>query len=181
MRLLKSAPSKGFTLLEIMVALGIMAIILTIGSFGLNFSNYKTNLNTAAELMVSNIRSTAFMSLNNQQFQDSVTTGWGVYFDATSNSYTIFTDLTGDSLYNDTKEKVKTITLPRNIIINNLQFKGDTGIKGSLYFQIGAATPVFQAIDFTSDPDNLNIKLSNRDTGDSVHVYINSLGMVNLQ
>jgi prepilin-type N-terminal cleavage/methylation domain-containing protein len=180
MRLLKFSQAKGFTLIEIVVTLGIMAIILTVGSFGSNIFNSKANLNSAAELMTSDLRTTALMAVNAQQFQDQITSGWGVYLDTATNSYTVFADLDNNSVYNN-KEKFKTVKLPRNIIINNLQFKGNNLNQGSLYFQANNATPFFEAVSFSSDPYNLNIQLSNKETSDVVSIYVNSLGMVNLQ
>lgn len=177
----KISQTKGFTLIEIVITLGIMAIILTIGSFGFNVFNSKVNLNSTAELMISDLRSTALSAINAQQFQGETPIGWGVYLDKINNRYIIFAGFSQNGLYLYDKNKFKIVNLPKNIIINNLQFEGRSVASGSLFFYLNSGVPIFENNFLPSDPDGLNIQLSNSLTNDSINIYINSLGIISQQ
>ncbi len=170
----------GFTLIEIMVTLSIMAIIFSIAANGFNRMNSKSNLKSASELLVSDIRSTALMAVNSEQFQLQSPAGWGIYFDGGTGTYTIFADLDGGFDY-DNKEKFRTVTLSRNIALLGLSFNFTGTPSGSLFFTAVTAAPRFGGLVFDDTTGDFGVQLIDNISSEIQDISVNSLGTVSLE
>jgi len=181
MKLKNSSYAKsGFTLIEIVVTLAIIAIIFTIAANGFNRSNSDTNVRAAAETLTSDLRTAALYALNSEQFQLQTPYGWGVYFDLGANTYTIFADLDNDKSY-DTNEKFKSVVLTKNISISAVCFSACGTINGSVDFSIPNVTPYYDNIQITNATNDLTIDLTDAVTSTTKVVAVNSFGGVTIQ
>ncbi len=171
---------QGFTLIEIIVTVTIMAIIMSIAASGFSRQNSKSNLSSAAEAMASNFRSTALSALNYEQFQLQSPGSWGVYIDPVSNSYTLFADLNSNGSY-DNNEKYKTVQLSKNISIAAINFNSAGFAVGTLLYTAGSAAASFSGTAIVLGTGDLQIQLSDAVTTATESVYVNSFGAVYTQ
>ncbi len=170
----------GFTLIEILVTVGIMAILMTIAANGFNRSNSKQNLKAAADVLASEIQTTALSALNSQQHQLQSPGYWGIYFDLTNNAYIVFADLDSDQVY-DTNEKFKSFVLTKNIHITSICFTICATVDGGLTFVAGSAVPAYQGTAITNLTGDLIIELTDSVTSAVAEVSLNPFGGVSVQ
>lgn len=113
---------KGFTLVELLVSVSIIAIMST-----LFFVNYRqggvgVDLNAAANSVASKIRVAQNYSLGTKKFNNLTPLGgWGVHIDYENynNQYIMFADIDGDFTY-DLGEGYSTSTLPINVVFSSM-------------------------------------------------------------
>ncbi|MBW6441172.1 prepilin-type N-terminal cleavage/methylation domain-containing protein [Patescibacteria group bacterium] len=77
----------GFTLLELMLVISILAII-SVSSFTW-FSSYKqqTDIQSSSNIIISSLRDAQSRSISGKDFMK-----WGIFFDSTNNRFTLFRD-----------------------------------------------------------------------------------------
>ncbi len=172
--------SKGFTLIEIIVTVTIIAIIFSIGATGFNRMNSNSNLNAALQNMASDISITALSALHSDTFQLQTPANWGVNLAIGSNSYTVFADFDNDSVY-DTNEKFKTVLIGRNISITSICFTVCASLDGALTFDVPSAVPSYQGTPITTATDDLTIELTDAISGQVKHVSVNTFGAVSIE
>jgi prepilin-type N-terminal cleavage/methylation domain-containing protein len=115
---------RGFTIVELLVALGIFVIITAMVVANFRAGSRSDELRIAAETLVSNLRKAQNMSLAGQLINgNSPPGGYGVYFKLSdTDRYIIFADLNGDLGYTAGEALADgTIILPRDIRILNIQ------------------------------------------------------------
>ncbi len=173
----------GFTLIEIIVTLAVIVVILSVVVRSFNRTNSGANLNLAAEALSSDIRLAALAALNGDRFQLQDPAGWGVHFDPTANTYTVFADLDGDDAY-DTNEKYKTVALTKNIVLWALYFDSSGWADGALTFRSPSGTPYFKggvsATEVTAATGDVEVQLVDNVTDAQASVFTNFLGAVSL-
>jgi prepilin-type N-terminal cleavage/methylation domain-containing protein len=117
--------NQGFTLLEIIVAIFIIALLAGIFLANYHGGNQSNDLTFAAQKIVSDIRTAQNNSLGSVPYGGYLPVGgWGIHFDTTVNSYLLFADVNNNKVY-DADEAVTasgglTFTLPANVVINNI-------------------------------------------------------------
>jgi prepilin-type N-terminal cleavage/methylation domain-containing protein len=67
----------GFTLIEIIVTMAIIVVVFSIAVSRSNRMSSRSNVTLTAEVMISDLRSTAMSALGSEQFQLQSPTGWG--------------------------------------------------------------------------------------------------------
>ncbi len=177
---MKKACQTGFTLIEILVTIAIMAILMTVAANGFNRSNSKQNLKAAADALASEAQAVALSALNSEQYQLQTAGYWGIYFDLTNNAYVVFADLDSDQVY-DTNEKFKSVTLSKNIHITSICFTLCATADGGLTFVAGTAVPAYQATAITNITGDLIIELTDSVTSAVSNVAVNPFGGVSVE
>ncbi len=137
-RLLKQL--SGFTLVELIVVLGIIAIIIGLGLVNFQATNdSSTTFSASRDLLLSDLRLTADKALNAERFQGQEPTGWGVQFVGGYNTYTMFADLDGDRTF-DANEKFRSVKLNPDLKVYPLYGGVMTG---SVVFNTGSGKTYF--------------------------------------
>jgi len=115
---------KGFTIIELLVALGVFVVVTAMVVANFRAGGRSDELRIAAETLISNLRKAQNMSLSGQLTNGSSPPGgYGVYFKLSdTDRYIIFADLNGDLGYTAGEALPDgTIILPRDIRILNIQ------------------------------------------------------------
>ncbi|MFA4833269.1 MAG: prepilin-type N-terminal cleavage/methylation domain-containing protein [Patescibacteria group bacterium] len=114
----------GFTLIELIVSISIIALISGVFLANYHSTNKQSELTMTAQKLVSDIRLAQSYSLGSKEYGGSVPSGgWGVHFDKASSpgSYKIFADSNGNKAYDsgeDDKDKGgQTVNLPAGVRI----------------------------------------------------------------
>lgn len=120
----------GFTLIELIVSVGIMSIITGIFLANYSSANRRSDLTMTAQKMVTDIRLAQNYALGLARYGVSGSTnvplgGWGVHFSLIlKDQYLIFADNDGNSIYNlnedDLTKGAQITKLPNNIIIDSI-------------------------------------------------------------
>lgn len=176
---IKNNKLSGFTLIEIVIAMAIIAVVFSMAIAGTNRMSSRSNLNLIAEALTSNLRSTAMSALNSEQFQLQVPVAWGVQIEAnaTPSYYTIFADLDGDLSY-DQNEKVRTVILDKNIKFLCTNFNGDCYLSGAVAFNLSSALPAFNGTDITTMTGDITIQLEDITNSETRNIVVNIFGLV---
>jgi len=175
-----SPAERGFTLIEIVVTLAIIAVIFAIASTSFNRVNSESNLRAAAESLTSDLRAAALSALNSEQFQLQTAPGWGVYLDDTGNSYTVFADFDGDKAY-DSNEKFKTTVFSKNIDLGAIYFNSLGHTNGAVYFYDATAEPRFKGTIITSGTGDLEIQLDDLVSAARKSIWVNPFAAVTIE
>ncbi len=121
MRINQYFQTSGFTLTEIIVTMGIIAIIVTLGLINFKaLGNSSSTYSSSRDLFVSDVRLAASKALNRERYQGQEPTGWGINFFELGSSYTVFADLNGDRQFNS-NETFKNVVLNKDIKMSWLQ------------------------------------------------------------
>lgn len=171
---MKTYPTyNGFTLIEIIVAIGII-IVISLGLINFNtLGNSSSTYSTSRDLLVSDVRLAANKALYRERFQGQEPGGWGVYFTDSTNSYTVFADTNNNRLY-DNNEKFKTVSLNKEIKI-----KWQNYTTGSLVFNIGDAKAYVNGDSMSITPTaHLKIDLRNQNNALVRTLTVTPLGSI---
>lgn len=118
----------GFSLIELLVSISIIALISVVFMVNYHSTNKRSELNVAKQKLASDIRLAQNYSLGSKTY-DGVNTpsgGWGVHFVTDASDYIIFADggvviadPNGNHVY-DVGEDIETKTLPAGVTISSL-------------------------------------------------------------
>ncbi|HRH33117.1 MAG TPA: prepilin-type N-terminal cleavage/methylation domain-containing protein [bacterium] len=169
---LKSSPV-GFTLIEVIVTLGIVTIIITFGLLSSQRNTPTSTYSLSRDLLSSDLRLTSAKALNAERFQGQEPTGWGVHFIDLSNSYTIFADLNSNRTY-DAKEKFRTVNLNPD-----LKVKWENYATGDVVFNATDGKTFLNNVEMPITPTAyLLIDIKNQNNATVKILQINPLGSV---
>jgi type II secretory pathway pseudopilin PulG len=134
MRLNQKFANKAFTLIELMVSIGIIIALTIVFMTNYHFVNSRTDVIMVAQKLVADIHSTQNDALGLAKYNGYLPAGgWGLSFSTAKNSYTLFADLNapGNSGYMQydpspsgegvVKYGARVTTLPPGITISNLK------------------------------------------------------------
>lgn len=150
---------KGFTLAEIIVVGGIVAMI-----FGLTISSnlraqQSTSLQSSSMLLVSDIKQQQINSMTGFTLGEDTTSTYGVYFE--EDGYTLFKGTAYDT--SDSKNFV--VKLPENIKLSEIKFLNST-----LLFSKGSG----EVVNFSDSLNEISLMGLNK----TVTISINKLGVL---
>ncbi len=115
---------EAFTLLEIMVAIGIMVILSSAMFLGNRAMNTGRNVNMSAYRLASEIRKMQSFTLNLQNYKTSgyPDGGWGISMQKDDLAYTTYADVVSPAnhVFDSGTEELQEIKLPRGLKINNI-------------------------------------------------------------
>lgn len=167
----------GFTYIEFIVVIFIIAIISSIFLTNYHGTNKRSELIMAAQRLASDIRLTQDYSIGLKKFNNEVPKGgWGVHFTTSSSGdYIIFADIDGgDGIYNGDSEKYEIINLPDGINISNISIDG-----GLADISFEPPDPRTWIIDNGGGNNNsVQIKLSDEESIKTIE--INFLGLIDV-
>lgn len=176
----------GFTLIELIVSVSIIAMVTGIFLANYSSANRRTDLTMTAQKMVTDIRLSQNYALGLARYGLSGSNnvpvgGWGVHIDLnnyTNKKYVVFADDNGDKIYNSGEDDIRygaqVTTLPTNIIINSIT----TGTKADVVFiPPDPVTTITDAAN-VSTYKQIDIVLKDLKTNSIKTVRINYLGLV---
>jgi prepilin-type N-terminal cleavage/methylation domain-containing protein len=141
--------NKGFTLLEVMVAIGIMVILLTVVMVNYRDQERRSTLNFEAQKMVSVLKRAQMMALTGKEVNGSRPTGYGIFF-PNNISYFLFADQNKNYKY-DMGEEIENFKLTANMTVATSGIIGDVAFalpEADVYFDgglgVGEAKIIFQ-------------------------------------
>jgi len=108
------ANKQGFTILELIITMGIFAIVASLTTVNLTNSQRHTSLNSTTTTLISDLKQQQIKSMTGDTEGRSISSSYGIHFD--SNQYVLFH---GDS-YNSSDTSNFTITLDSNFSFLNL-------------------------------------------------------------
>ena len=137
----------GFTLIELIVSIGIIAMVTGIFLANYSSANRRTDLTMTSQKMVTDIHMAQNYALGLARYGLSGSTnvpigGWGIHFDLQNygnNKYIIFADDNGNTVYDEGSENVlangaQVTTLPNNITISAINMLGNSSNKADITF-----------------------------------------------
>ena len=92
-----ASPARGFTLVEMLVVLSIIAIITTIALFGQSTFNRSVLLTDASYTVALSLREMQSLGLSSRKFSGVQNAGYGGRFTGSGNSFLLFADIGGAS------------------------------------------------------------------------------------
>lgn len=168
---------KGFSIIEILVSISILTLITASAVTNFREGERKSQLNIAADGLVSNIRKAQSMVLNGSKFGSAEMpyNGYGIYFE--TNQYLIFADNNSNMVYDAGEEIDKfkfdniTLSIPSDAggDFNNLLF---TPPKAWACVNINGCAPCDCNL---KNAGKYSITLTHNTTGDSINIFLNQL------
>ena len=197
-KIIFSPALSAFTLIEMVVSLGIIMIISVIFIANYRNSNKRTDLIMTAQSLVADIHASQNNSLGLVKYGAEVPAGgWGVNFNKTTNTYTIFADLeapleSGNLSFTASSEGDRSlgarhIILGEDIEIEELKiFSGSGGLTETITTQANVTflppdpkTNIYND-ETTATGTALTIKLKEKDGEGRRTVKINFLGLIEM-
>jgi len=91
---------RGFTLIELMIVVSIIAIVVTVSLAGYSGSEKKTNLDSGIRILEANLNVARNNFLNGLRYAGAPSAGgWGIHFDVATSTYTLFADTNNNGVY----------------------------------------------------------------------------------
>jgi len=172
--------NKGFTLVELLVAITIITILASVSFFGYGQRQKEIALQKEANILVSKIEEVKEMAISARYFHNDLPAGgYGIYFDSSSpNSYIVFADCDEDRFYDKTgtpcsgyPESIETIKLENGVKISPLPFAV------SITFKPPSPEVVIKTSDGATH-DELTIRLGIQGFSKERKIHFNSAGLV---
>lgn len=149
----------GFTLVEILIIMGILAILFTISSLNLSNTVPKNDLSNATELLVIDLKQQQLSALTGNTEGQAINSNYGIYF--TTGSYTLFRG----SSYNAND--------PANFNVHLGDINTSTTASGSIIiFEKNSG----QILNF--QPSGNTITLTHSNIGQTATITINKYGII---
>jgi prepilin-type N-terminal cleavage/methylation domain-containing protein len=165
--------SRGFTLVELLVVIGIIAVISAIV-----FANYRQgerqfSLQRSSYSLVQDIRSAQNMAMGARSVGGTVPEGYGVYFNSSlPDQYILFAD-NGDGLYGAGDTDIDTLYLETGITITNLSTGGTLTVVFS---------PPDPRVSISGNEGITSASITiNYDGGPAKIVSVNKVGLIEIQ
>ncbi|MFA6394298.1 MAG: prepilin-type N-terminal cleavage/methylation domain-containing protein [Patescibacteria group bacterium] len=176
-KLLPKKNQSGFTMIELLVGIFIIAMISGIFLANYRSSDENSKLKNAADKFASDIRLAENYTLGSRKHlagidpPDVPSGGWGVYLNIAESAgvYKIFADKNANRLY-DSGEEEKEFVLPDGVLFSATT-KGDQAV-------IVFMPPDPDTFINGGRPENITITLHYSRAGTIAYVYVNSEGLV---
>lgn len=166
----------GFTYMEFIVGIFIIAIISSIFLTNYHGTNKRTELIMAAQKLASDIRLTQNYSVGLKKFNSEAPKGgWGIRFTLASGDYTIFADVNEDGIYNGDSEKYEIVNLPDGININSINI-GNGSVADISFEPPDPRTWIIGSDGFSNN--SVQIELSDGESKKTIEV--NFLGLIDV-
>ena len=177
----------GFTFLELMTAVSIVVIVLSISVINYKGSNKRAEVILWADKLVSDIRLMENYALSVRTLNDdSARNVWGIYLKIDSDNqghYILFNDANDDKKY-QSGEVYRDIMLPDKIIISNITgYYGSTGKEAIEELSLAFVPPDPQVSIIkhnlpTREYDKVVIELTDDLNGSHKEITVNDFGLV---
>ena len=148
-----SMPRHGFTLIDLIVSIGIFALVATAVMVNFNAGSRNDSVRQAANIVAATLRRAQSMTLSGALLSNGAfpVGGYGVRFDqGMPGNLTLFADIDGNFNYTDAAEALEDITLPKENAATgptlNVVFSSPDG---DVYFN-GVATESSKTISITA-------------------------------
>lgn len=179
-KIIKHRIINGFTLVEMMVSIAIVATISSIFLANYHANAIRNQLILAAQKLSSDVRLMESNGLGLSSFNGSIPDGgWGVYLStASSSNYILFADVNGNHLFDPATETYKVVYFPTGITLANI-----SGLSGDSNVTFSPPDPeVYISYPTHSTPaKNVNTFFTLRDSALSTKVIsVNFFGLVSV-
>ncbi len=148
-----SMPRYGFTLIDLVVSIGIFALVATAVVVNFNAGSRNDSVRQAANIVAATLRRAQSMTLSGAELSNGEFPkgGYGVRFDqGKPGEVTLFADIDGNFNYTDAAEALEDITLPKeNAAAGSTLNVVFSSPDGDVYFN-GAATESSKTISITA-------------------------------
>ena len=193
--IIRKKEKPAFTLIEMIVSLGIIMVISVIFIANYNSSNKRTDLIMTAQSLVADIHAAQNNALGLVRYGDEVpASGWGVNFNKLNNTYTIFADtseqnssgyLLYDSSKGDTSFGARQVVISGGLEIEEIKiFSTNSAVRDANNLNITFLPPDPKTSIFSEDDRILGhmatIKLKEIGTNSSKTIRVNFLGLVEI-
>lgn len=171
--------TSGFTLIEMIVSISIIALISGIFLANYHPADKRNNLGMAAQKLASDIRLAQNHALSQQEYGPADESyGWGVYFSSVQNTkYIIYIDSDNNKQYNtpfeDPNEKYREIVLPSGITVSLIDIDNHV----SIHFVPPDPDTYFNGLQTNNQ---VVITLTEASTGASATITVNLLGLIDV-
>ncbi|MDO8743196.1 MAG: type II secretion system protein [Candidatus Azambacteria bacterium] len=174
--------NKGFTVVEIVVVLGIMVIITGIALFNAGSEKQDSALFRSAQNLSLNLRKVENNALSSRVFKDRVPCGWGVHFNWPDlTSYTIFADTAINDCDGVDRDYKRDAGGSEDLVIVNfeagIKIDGITNNVADIVFIPPAPSVVFTSSSGQEAIDAVQIILSNKKFS-TREITINAAGFI---
>lgn len=117
---------RGFTLLELLLVIGLVAVLTAFVVPNYRFAGREMNLQRSLHKLTQDFRRTQEMAISAQEFNGlAVSAGYGIYFVQNQGEYAIFADLNADKSYNPDlepqSETVEIVEMEPGVTITGLE------------------------------------------------------------
>lgn len=111
----------GFTIIELMVTIGLMVIVLSVSTVAYRQASKRTEIILTIQQVASNARLMQSYAANAKEYENITRQNiWGVYFDKNNkNQYLLFVDKNENTVY-DQGEIYQTLTLNNGVFIDSI-------------------------------------------------------------
>ncbi|MGI6347935.1 MAG: pilus assembly FimT family protein [Patescibacteria group bacterium] len=155
---------KGFTLVEVIVSLSIIAILLSLLVINFNLGSSYTNLNNSQASIYHNIRLAQSYALSHRSYYDHLPVYWGLNFKKGDAFFQLFADLDGDYRLGlneaDQNGGGKKISLASNIFINYLSWDFN---EINILFELGTGKMILYIVDLDETLETKPYQIELRD------------------
>jgi len=190
---LKISAKHGFTMIEMIVSISLITIITALFVANYRQSNKRTDLIMAAQSLVADLHLAQNNTLGLVKYNMAEplvpSGGWGVNFDLTKNSYTIFADLDGPGengnlefdpdVEGEVRYGARTTVFPSGVLISSLKTNnGETNQKVNVTFLPPDPKTNIYRVDTSATSTVLEIELKELRDNTTKTVRVNFLGLV---
>ncbi len=136
---------RGFTLIEIVIVMGIMGILMGLGTVSLLRSQRRAGVNEAAQVLISDLRSQQTKAMTGVTVGGTVPVGFGIYFEA--NRYILFSG----SSYNSSDSMNAEVSISAPSAITNIGFPGNAVVFLARSGEVAGFTPSGNSVTIEED------------------------------
>lgn len=146
--------SLGFTIVELMLTLGVISVLTTVSVIALIRPQDVASVNTTGTKLVADIKNQQLKAMMGGTDGDSHSYPFGIYFE--NNRYTLFRGLN----YSPSDNNNFIVDLDTNLVINNINLPSNTIVFNKRSGEVVNFNPVTNSLVLTSSVGSQNITIS---------------------